>query len=80
MLPSPSRPAAVPWLRCPVFAARAKAACKKQTAAPAPPRLFRPQDAPRLRSPAGGAKCKFVLWPKAGGKEKLLLSFPLPPT
>ena len=24
-------------------------ACKKQTAAPAPPRLFRPQDAPRLR-------------------------------
>ena len=39
------------WLRCPVFAARAKAACKKQTAAPAPLRLFRPQDAPQLRSP-----------------------------
>ena len=27
-------------------------ACKKQTAAPAPLRLFRPQDAPQLRSPA----------------------------
>ena len=34
----------------------------------------------RATSPAGGGKCKFVLWPKAGGKEKLLLSFPLPPT
>ena len=47
-----------PWLRCPVFAARAKAACKKQTAAPAPPRLFLPQAAARLRSPArvGGYK------------------------
>ena len=66
MLPSQSRPAAVPWLRCPVFAARAKAACKKQTAAPAPPRLFRPQDAPRLRSPAGGAKCQPVVI-RAGG-------------
>ena len=42
LLPSPSRPAAVPWLRCPVFAARAKAACKKQTAAPAPPRGLKP--------------------------------------
>jgi len=26
-------------------------ACKKQTAAPAPLRLFRPLDAPQLRSP-----------------------------
>ena len=30
----------------------ARPACKKQTAAPAPLRLFRPQDAPQLRSPA----------------------------
>src|SRR5699024_10412574 len=28
-------------------------ACKRQTAAPAPLRLFRPQDAPQLRSPWG---------------------------
>ena len=35
-----------------------KAACKSQTAAPAPLRLFRPLDAPQLRSPArvGGNK------------------------
>ena len=65
-----SRPAAVPWLRCPVFAARAKAACKKQTAAPAPPRLPRPLDAARLRSPAGGAKCQPVVHGQVGGKEK----------
>ena len=35
-----------------------KAACKSQTAAPAPLRLFRPLDVPQLRSPArvGGYK------------------------
>ena len=37
-------------LRFPVFAARAKAACKKQTAAPALLRLLLPQAAPQLRS------------------------------
>ena len=36
-------------------------ACKKQTAAPAPLRLFLPQAAPQLRSPArGGDKIGFV--------------------
>ena len=37
-----------------LFSRRATAgACEKQTAAPAPLRLFRPQDAPQLRSPWG---------------------------
>ena len=38
-------------LRCPVFAAGVAAPLQKQTAAPAPPRLFLPQAAARLRSP-----------------------------
>ena len=37
-------------LRFPVFAARDGACLQKQTAAPAPPRLFLPQAAARLRS------------------------------
>ena len=76
MLPSPSRPAAVPWLRCPVFAARAKAACKKQTAAPAPPRLFRPQDAPRLRSPPGEASASAFSGPKQVVRRSCFRAFP----
>ena len=67
------------WLPLAKFAARVAARLQMWTAAPAPPRLPRPQDAARLRSPAGGGKCKFVLWPKVGGKAKFFRASPYHP-
>ena len=62
-----------PGLRCPVFAARHGGRLQKQTAAPAPLRLFLPQAAPQLRSPAthSGAPAACGGAPLLGGSEPI---------
>ena len=64
------------WLPLAIFASPVAAGLQIWTAAPAPPRLFRPQDAPRLRSPAGGAKCQPVVIRVGCGKAKLRKTSP----
>ena len=61
-------------LRCPVFAARDGARLQKQTAAPAPLRLFLPQAAPQLRShPPTAVTPSLRLRPLAGALNRKLL-------